>query len=63
MSDRIARVFNWYEATRAVAVDISKAFDRVRHVGLLHKLNSYGISGQIFGLFLLFSVIASFEWF
>ena len=50
LSDRIARVFNRYEATRAVAVDISKAFDRVWHAGLLHKLNSCGISGQIFGL-------------
>ena len=31
------------EATRAVALDISKAFDRVWHAGLLHKLKSYGI--------------------
>ena len=48
--DKIARTFNRSGATRAVALDISKAFDRVWHVGLLHKLNSYGISGQIFGL-------------
>ena len=35
---------------RAVALDISKAFDRAWHAGLLHKLKSYGISGQIVGL-------------
>ena len=48
--DRIAGAFNRSVATRAVALDISKAFDRVWHAGLLHKLKSYGISGQIFGL-------------
>ena len=50
VSDRIARAFNGSGATRAVALDISKAFDRVWHAGLLHKLKSYGISGQTFGL-------------
>ena len=50
VSDRIVRAFNRFGATRAVALDISKAFDRVWHAGLLHKLKSYGISGQIFGL-------------
>ena len=49
MSDRIARAFNRSGATWAVALDISKAFDRVWHAGLLHKLKSYGISRQIFG--------------
>ena len=48
--DRIARAYNRSGATQAVALDISKAFDRVWHAGLLHKLKSYGISGQIFGL-------------
>ena len=50
MSDRIARAFNRSGATQAVALDIFKAFDRVWHAGLLQKLKSYGISGQIFGL-------------
>ena len=51
VSDRIARIaFNGSRATRAVALDIPKAFDRVWHVVLLHKLKSSGISGEIFGL-------------
>ena len=50
MSDRIAMVFNRSGATRAVALDISKAFDRVWRAGLLHRLRSFGISGQILGL-------------
>ena len=45
-SDRIAKAFNRSRATRAVALDISKAFDRVWHAGLLHKLKSYRISGK-----------------
>ena len=50
MSDRIAKAFNRSGTTRAVALDIFKAFDRIWHAGLLHKLKSYGISGQVFGL-------------
>ena len=50
VSDRIARAFNRSGATRAVALDIFKAFDRVWYAGLLHKLKSYGIAGQIFCL-------------
>ena len=50
MSERIARAFNWSWATQAVALDISKAFDRVWHAGLLDKRKCHGISGQVFGL-------------
>ena len=60
VSDRIARAFNRSGATRAVALDISNAFDRVWHAGLLHKLKSYGISGQIFHLI---SSFLSNRWF
>ena len=37
-----------------MALDLSKAFDRVWHAGLLQKLKSYRISGQIYDLILLF---------
>ena len=60
VSDRIARAFNRSGATRAVALDISKAFDRLWHAGLLLKLKSYGISGPIFGLI---SSFLSNRWF
>ena len=53
VSDRIGRAFARAlirsGATEAVALDISKVFDRVWHAGLLHKPKSYGISGQAFG--------------
>ena len=42
VSDRIARAFNMAGATGAVALDISKAFDRVWYAGVLDKLKSYG---------------------
>ena len=51
LSDRIARAFNRSGAIRAVALDVSKAFDRVRHAGFLHKLRSYGISGHVWSYF------------
>ena len=50
VSERIARAFNRSGATRAVALDIFRAFDRVWHAGLLCKLKSYGNLSQIFGL-------------
>ena len=48
VSDWIARAFSRSGATRAVAIDISNHFDRVWHADILHKLESYGISAQIF---------------
>ena len=44
VSDKITRAFNRSGATRAVALDISKASNRLWHAGRLHKLRFYGIS-------------------
>ena len=50
VSNRIAGTFNRsWATTPVVALDISKAYDRVWHTGLLQKLTSYGSSGQILG--------------
>ena len=43
-------VFNRSGATRAVALDLSKAFDRVWHAALFHQFKSNGTSGQMFRL-------------
>ena len=50
MSDRNVRAFNRSGTTGAVALDISKTFDRVWYAGLLQKHKCYEILGQIFGL-------------
>ena len=57
-SDRIARAFNRPVANQAVALYISKTFDRIWHAGLLHKLIEFQV--RYLALFLLFSVINSF---
>ena len=44
VADRIFRAFNMYGVPGAVALDISKANDRVWHTGVLHRCKSYGIS-------------------
>ena len=63
VSDKIARAFNRSQATGAVARDITKAFDRVWHAGLLQKLSLMEFQVRYLVLFFLFSVIDGFEWF
>ena len=63
LSRRIPRTFSRLGATGGVALNISKDFDRVGHAGLLHKLKSCEISGQISGVISSFSAIDNFEWF
>ena len=50
LTERIARSLNSSGATRAISLDISKAFDRVWHSGLLHKLKAYGVTGEILNI-------------
>ena len=47
VTEHISRVLDKQGESRSVALDISKAFDKVWHQGLLTKLRSYGISGQL----------------
>ena len=43
LSERIYNSLDVGGETRAIALDISKAFDNVWHAGLLHKLKAYGL--------------------
>ena len=60
VSDRIARAFKWSGATPAVALDISKAFDRAWHA-FFTNLSLMKFPVRYLALFLLFS--GSFGWF
>ncbi len=50
ISEKIYRSLNKSGEARAIALDISKAFDRVWHAGLLHKLSSYGVTGPFLNI-------------
>ena len=63
VSDRIARTFNRSGATRAVALDISKAFDRVCILVFFTSLSLKEFQVRYLALFILFAVIDDFEWF
>ena len=43
-----------YQKVHEVSLDLSKGFDRVYHNGLLYKLKSNGIDGNLFKLVKLF---------
>ena len=58
--DRIASAFDRSGLTRAAALDITRAFDRVWQAGLLYKLESCRISGQLFGCIPSFLWLTSF---
>ena len=47
----IYKSFEKHNETRALFLDISKAFDKVWHDGLIHKLKSNGISGNLLAFF------------
>lgn len=53
--DRIPRPIIRSKATQADALDISEAFDKLFHAGVLHKLMFYALLGH-------FSVTESLEW-
>ena len=63
VSDRIARAFNRSEATRAVALDISKALIGFGMMVFFTNLSLMEFQVRYLALFLLFSVRDDFEWF
>ena len=50
VTEHVSRVLDKQGETRSVALDISKAFDKVWHQGLLSKLRAYGITGPLHNL-------------
>ena len=47
-------VSDYFDQLQAEARDISEAFDRVWHAGLLRKRKPHGIIGEVFGLISFF---------
>ena len=50
ITHEIYKAFDSKHAVRAIFLDISKAFDRVWHAGLIHKLQKNGIDGDMLNI-------------
>ena len=50
ITTEIYEAFENHDEVRAIFLDISKAFDKVWHAGLLHKLKQNGINGSLYHL-------------
>ena len=50
ITHEIYKAFDESKELRAVFLDISRAFDRVWHDGLLHKLKQFGIHGEVLNI-------------
>ena len=51
ITSNIYESFEKYDETRAIFLDISKAFDKVWHEGVIYKLKCNGISGKLLKFF------------
>ena len=51
VSDKITRAFKRAGTIQIVNLDIFKAFYRVWHAGLFHKIKSHGISRKLYNFF------------
>ena len=50
ITHRISRALDSNLDARVITLDISNAFDKVWHKGLLHKITSYGIKGRVYSV-------------
>ena len=50
ITSNIFESFENYDETLALFFDISKTFDKVWHLRLIHKLKAYGINGNLLNL-------------